>query len=311
MRYSPVTPSILALLLVLTGCGTGGEAEAAAEGREEPAVARERLGAEPGDTLPLRQLYDSIATRHHQLMNRYREVQGRLPEDAASMYQAMDRMHGQAGEAHAGMMGGMHGPGMMREGHMRGEMRGMARSHMAREWDWQMGSMHAQMESWMRERGFDDMAELHERMASLYDRARQRLEAEDEGAAAAPDAPDGSVSGQAVYDEVCSSCHGTRGRGMAGTFPPLAGSAWATGDAETAIRIVLHGLQGPIEVAGQEYRGTMPAFGSRLSDAEVAAVLTYVRGWGEVAGTISAEDVAAVRQQYPDRREPWTAAELR
>jgi mono/diheme cytochrome c family protein len=104
------------------------------------------------------------------------------------------------------------------------------------------------------------------------------------------------------------------GQGVPGTFPPLAGSEWATAaNAALPIRVVLHGLQGPITVKGQKVNGTMPAFGTGqpMNDADVAAVLTYVRSsWGNRAGAVTAADVAKERAATASHAAPFTAAEL-
>ncbi|HEX7088882.1 MAG TPA: cytochrome c [Longimicrobiales bacterium] len=119
------------------------------------------------------------------------------------------------------------------------------------------------------------------------------------------------AAGQSVYQRNCQSCHQQNGRGIPGAFPPLVGSEWVTGPPETPIRIVLGGLQGPIEVAGQTYDGVMPAWG-QLSDADIAAVISYIRQWEpNAAPAVSPEQVSAIRQQIAGRTTPWSAAELR
>jgi mono/diheme cytochrome c family protein len=131
-----------------------------------------------------------------------------------------------------------------------------------------------------------------------------------EGAAAEGAAPAaGPADGAAVYAQRCQACHQAAGAGMPPSFPPLAGSSWAAGPPEIPIRIVLHGLQGPIEVAGQTYQGAMPAWGAILSDAEIAAVVSHVRSFpGNEAAPVDAASVARVRAEPRDA--PWTAAEL-
>jgi mono/diheme cytochrome c family protein len=99
---------------------------------------------------------------------------------------------------------------------------------------------------------------------------------------------------------------------MAGVFPPLAASEWVTGEARIPMRIVLIGLQGSVEVGGATFNGTMPAFGARLTDQELAAVLSYVRSsWGNDAPAISPGDVKAVREADAARTRPFTSGELR
>lgn len=115
--------------------------------------------------------------------------------------------------------------------------------------------------------------------------------------------------GEAVYRATCQTCHGTQGQGVPRAFPPLAGSAWATGDAGRAIRLVLHGVAGPVERGGTRYDGIMPAHG-HLSDARIAAVLTFVRShFGNDAPPIDSATVAAVRAADGVRMRPLSADE--
>lgn len=114
-----------------------------------------------------------------------------------------------------------------------------------------------------------------------------------------------AADGATVYAGNCAACHQANGQGLPGVFPPLAGARWVTGRAEVPVQILLHGIQGEIEVLGQVYSGVMPAF-AQLSDAEIAAVLSHVRGaWGNQAGPVSAEEVVAQRQRFADRSQPW------
>lgn len=125
-------------------------------------------------------------------------------------------------------------------------------------------------------------------------------------AAAAPD-------GASLYATHCMACHQANGVGLPGVFPPLAGSEWVAGPEETLLQIVLHGVSGPIEVAGQTYQGEMPAFGSRLKDAEIAALVSHVRShWGNTAAAVPASAVAMARELSAERTQPWSGgAELR
>ena len=117
--------------------------------------------------------------------------------------------------------------------------------------------------------------------------------------------------GESQYQQVCVACHMVDGNGLAGAFPSLVGSAWATtSEAKVPISIVLHGLQGPIEVNGQSYNGVMAAWAS-LSDEDIAAVLTYVRSsWGNSASAVTAAQVKEVRDAEGSRG-AWTADELK
>ncbi len=86
------------------------------------------------------------------------------------------------------------------------------------------------------------------------------------------------AAGAKVFSTNCASCHGAQGTGLPGTFPPLAGNAVVTGDANKVIGIVLNGLHGSISVNGQTYNGMMPPWKGTLSNKDVADVVTYIRG---------------------------------
>ena len=84
---------------------------------------------------------------------------------------------------------------------------------------------------------------------------------------------------------------------MPGTFPPLAGNAVVAGDPVKVIHIVKYGLTGRVVVAGKTFNGMMPAWSSQLSDADIAAAITYVRSsWGNHASPVTADQVSAVSQ---------------
>lgn len=136
------------------------------------------------------------------------------------------------------------------------------------------------------------------------------VQAEDDASGAAADGPR-RAAGARVYAAHCAACHQPDGRGMPGLAPPLRDSEWVLGPADVPIRIVLHGLSGPVQVAGEEWDLEMQPLG-HLADGEVAAVLSYVRGsWGHRAPPVSAAEVAAVRTAHAARKGQWSAQELR
>jgi len=105
------------------------------------------------------------------------------------------------------------------------------------------------------------------------------------------------VSGASVYSTNCSSCHQANGQGAPGAFPPLAGNPVVSGDKPKVIHIVKYGLTGQVSVKGQNYNGQMPAWAGQLSDAQIAAVLTYLRStWGNSGGAVTTAEVDAVKQ---------------
>ncbi|MEA3161741.1 MAG: hypothetical protein QOD95_3289 [Gammaproteobacteria bacterium] len=112
--------------------------------------------------------------------------------------------------------------------------------------------------------------------------------------------------GAEIFAARCAACHQAGGTGIPGAFPPLAGSNWVTGPDVTAVRILLHGVQGRLSVNGVAYNGAMPEFGSQLSDAEIAAVLSYVRSqWGNKAAPVRAPLVTTERAATAAHSEPW------
>ena len=118
-------------------------------------------------------------------------------------------------------------------------------------------------------------------------------------------------TGQQIYSTTCAACHQPNGEGNGETYPPLAGSEWVTGSEARLARIILHGMTGEVEVAGQTYSGLMPPWKDVLKDEEIAAVMTYIRSnWGNKAPAVTAATVAGLRRTHASRTTPWTVAEL-
>jgi mono/diheme cytochrome c family protein len=119
------------------------------------------------------------------------------------------------------------------------------------------------------------------------------------------------LAGQQLYGMSCIACHQPHGGGLAGTAPTLIGSEWVTGPPERLVRVVQHGLYGPIQVGGQTWNLSMPAFGELFDDEQLASVLSYIRrAWGNVAVPVEPALVAAVRREVEGRTLPWRAEEL-
>ena len=120
--------------------------------------------------------------------------------------------------------------------------------------------------------------------------------------------------GKAVYDALCLNCHQPEGKGLPGVYPSIAGSDWVNGDAARLIKIVLHGLSGPIHVDGAEFKQVaplpMPPMG--LDDQQMADVLTYVRSqFGNQAPAVTPDEVKKVRAATSERSGLWTEEELK
>jgi mono/diheme cytochrome c family protein len=119
-----------------------------------------------------------------------------------------------------------------------------------------------------------------------------------------------AAQGDVIFSSICLPCHQANGAGLAGKYPPLAGSEWVAKDASIAARIVLNGLEGPIRVKGEGFSNQMPALRDQLADDEIAAVLTYVRSsFGNKSGPVTAETVAKMRKEAAGQG-PWSAEKL-
>ena len=122
--------------------------------------------------------------------------------------------------------------------------------------------------------------------------------------------------GATAYAEVCFACHGADGRGepMPGApdgqtrAPALAASPRVLGHQDYVIKLLLHGLTGPID--GTTYAEVMVPMGSN-SDEWVAGVGSYVRNaFGNRASVITPGEVARVREATAGRTTMWDVDEL-
>ncbi len=133
------------------------------------------------------------------------------------------------------------------------------------------------------------------------------------------------LAGAATFTSLCVTCHGQGGKGIAvaGTAdfaaPPLTGASKRLGgDKNNLVKIILHGLTGPID--GKTYPSIMPSLGAN-SDEWVASVVNYVRyEFGNVnprrrpTDTINPfatpAEVKLVREKTAARTDPWSLEEL-
>jgi mono/diheme cytochrome c family protein len=119
--------------------------------------------------------------------------------------------------------------------------------------------------------------------------------------------------GREHYTLYCAACHQANGQGLAGQYPPLAGSEWVQGEGPNrVVRIVLNAIAGSIDVKGLHFdSNAMPPWKPVLSDDQIAAILTYVRSeWGNKAPPVTAEQAKKIRDLEKDRETPWSADEL-
>ena len=106
------------------------------------------------------------------------------------------------------------------------------------------------------------------------------------------DTTSGGPDGANLFKQTCAACHQDNGKGIAGAFPPLAGSKIVTDEnPEMLIKIIIQGYD-----ARPDY-GVMQAFGDLLTDAEIAAIATHERSsWGNEASAVKEEDVKKIRE---------------
>ena len=130
------------------------------------------------------------------------------------------------------------------------------------------------------------------------------------------------LDGAITFRSICANCHGADGKGLAiggGTIPapPLAGAKPLTfAEKNTAIRILLNGLTGP--VGGKTYPSEMPSM-SANNDKWIASVLSYARyefgdykeGKGHSSPIVKAEEIKKIREENTGRNKAWTLKELR
>ena len=100
--------------------------------------------------------------------------------------------------------------------------------------------------------------------------------------------------GQTIYNNQCAACHSAGGDGIVGLFPRLSGTPLVQqAQATSLICVVLEGSRA-VATDGAPTGPAMPSFALQLSDADIAAVLTYI--WGNAAAPVSAGDVSDMRQ---------------
>ncbi len=136
---------------------------------------------------------------------------------------------------------------------------------------------------------------------------------------AGPQTVDLYTQGKRLYEANCGKCHQEDGLGKPNLYPPLRDSDWILAPGPSRIiRIILDGLQGPVQVKGTEFNNpsqTMPPFRDTYKDEEIAAIVTFERThkeWGHKASPVTPEQVAQIRAATTNHINvgQWTAAEL-
>lgn len=114
--------------------------------------------------------------------------------------------------------------------------------------------------------------------------------------------------GQQLYSTTaaCIGCHGPDGAGLDNLGPQLDGSDWVTGSEDRLIKILLHGLTGPIKVNGKTFtpQAFMPGLGVNptIKDRDLADLATYVRAsWTNRAPRVEEKTVTKIRKATRSR----------
>ncbi|WP_139810631.1 c-type cytochrome, partial [Pantoea rwandensis] len=117
------------------------------------------------------------------------------------------------------------------------------------------------------------------------------------------------ITGKKVYESQCSACHVSNGSGVRNMIPALAGNPQVnSSDASSLINVVLNGTEGPLTHTNSTAAG-MPEFAQKLSDSNIADVMTYIRNsWGNAAEPVSASQIGEARKEL--QSQPWLGDSL-
>jgi len=138
------------------------------------------------------------------------------------------------------------------------------------------------------------MAETDLRAIAVY--LKERGSAGPQAPAPLPASDPQMQVGAAIFLDTCSACHTSKGEGVEHIFPRLAGNAIVRqGDPTTLVRVILTGSRAAATDA-MPTAPAMPSLGYRLSDSQLAAVVTYIRNsFGNAASAVTAETVQELR----------------
>ncbi len=117
--------------------------------------------------------------------------------------------------------------------------------------------------------------------------------------------------GKKIFSANCATCHQANGQGVAGQYPPLAGSEYVINGTRRPAMIVLKGLEGPLTVKGSHFGTAVMQPWEKTLTAKIADVLTYVRSdWGNSASPVTAEQISALRKELAAHPSSFHEADL-
>lgn len=131
-----------------------------------------------------------------------------------------------------------------------------------------------------------------------------------------PDRPDVAVEsaalvtgaierpGAGIYEAFCTKCHQINGQGDdASNYPKLAGNSFVLSENPTSLIRLLLGGGATAETRSSPRPQKMPSFAKKLTDQQIAEVLSFVRNsWGNNASPVTAREVSLLRKAL--RKQP-------
>ncbi|NIT57377.1 MAG: c-type cytochrome, partial [Aliifodinibius sp.] len=161
--------------------------------------------------------------------------------------------------------------------------------------------MHNQMAQHHEQMNHPGKAKQHRKMEQGYGKMKSMVPRADQSSnmPVNENADPKLLNGANLYIQNCASCHGSNAEGIGDVFPPLVNSKWITGNKSIPVRIVRDGLSGEVQVKGKTYNGSMPSFKARLSIAEIAAIVNFLRDSSDGNHPhITQEDVIEISKRY-------------
>jgi cbb3-type cytochrome c oxidase subunit III len=146
------------------------------------------------------------------------------------------------------------------------------------------------MPAWKAQLSNDDVAAVLTYVRSAWTNKAAAVTADQVAVARNPVA----LTGSQIFAAKCAACHQAAGQGTS-AYPPLAGNPdVVAADPKAMIATIVNGRSGPLTANGTTFNGKMPTWRGQLSNADIAAVATYVRSaWTNKASAVTEQQVAA------------------